>query len=166
MAEQYEIVIRNETKGNKTPVTSQPYTNGDSSVAVPISKKTTDSSGNNQNALASAIIAANVIKPYVQQAVSFGISQVEMKTGSAELQRKLNAYNQIGSSAVSIVAAGVIGGPVGALTAAGAMAVSIGIETAINAVNIQNRKTIEAENLQLARSRAGMVTNHSRGGVV
>lgn len=166
MAEQYEIVIRNETSGQKTPVATQPYTNGGGSVATPITKKTTDANGNNQNGFASAIVAANVIKPYVQQAMSFGISQVEMRTGSPELQRKLSAYSQIGSSATSIIAAGAMGGGVGVLAATAALALSTGIETAINAVNIQNKKTIEAENLQLAKSRAGMVSNHSRGGVV
>jgi hypothetical protein len=40
------------------------------------------------------------------------------------------------------------------------------IQTAINQVNINNQKIIESENLALARSRAGMVTNKSRGGGV
>lgn len=166
MAEKYEIIIRNETNQSKTPIATTPDVNGQSSVASPITKSTATSGNKSQNALASAIVATNVIKPYIQQAINFGISQVEMQTGSAELQRKAQFLNNVGSSVSSIIVAGAVGGIPGALGAAAMLGVSTAIETGINYVNINNRKILEAENLQLAKSRAGLVSNHSRGGVV
>ncbi len=164
LAERYEIIIRNETKQRKTPIATEPNIDGESSVAAPITKSTASKGSGSRNALASAIVATNVIKPYIQQAISFGISQIDMQTGSAELQRKAQFWNNVGSSATSIIVAGAAGGPVGALGAAAMLGVTTAIETGINYVNINNRKILEAENLQLARSRAGMVTNHSREG--
>ena len=163
MPEQYEIVIRNETKQGKTPIATSPNVGEQSSVASPITK-TTVIKGTSQNGLASAIVATNVIKPYVQQAINFNISQIEMATGSAELQRKAQFFSNLGSSAMSIVAAGAVGGVVGAVGAVAMLGLSTVIETSINQANINNRNILEAENLQLARSRAGMVSNHSRGG--
>lgn len=166
LAERYEIIIRNETKQRKTPIATEPSVDGGSYVASPITKSTASKGNGSQNALASAIVATNVIKPYIQQAISFGISQIEMQTGSAELQRKAQFLNNVGASATSIITAGVVGGVGGALGAAAMLGVTTAIETGINYVNINNRKILEAENLQLARSRAGMVSNHSRGGGV
>lgn len=167
LAESYEIILRNETRQGTTPVaTTQSINGGGGYLAEPISYTSTDSKGNNKNALASAIVAVNVIKPYVNKALAFGISQVEMQTGSAELQRKLTAYSEIGSTTLGIVSAGLIGGPGGAAVAAVTLAAQTAIETGLNWVSINNRKIIESENMQLAKSRAGMVSNRSRGGLV
>ncbi len=166
LTEQYEIIIRNETARRDTPIAAQPNVNGESAVASPITKKTASSEGKNQNALASAIVATSAIKPYVQQMISMGISQIEMGTGSAELQRKAQAFNTLGSSALGIVAAGAVGGIGGALSAAAMMAVQSAIEAGVNYVSINNRKILETESLQLQKSRVGMVSNRSRGGGV
>lgn len=167
LAESYEIILRNETRQGTTPVaTTQGINGGGGYLAEPISYTSTDSNGNNKNALASAIVAVNVIKPYVNKALAFGISQVEMQTGSAELQRKLTAYSEIGSTTLGIVGAGLIGGIGGAAVAAVTLAAQTAIETGLNWVSINNRKIIASENMQLAKSRAGMVSNRSRGGLV
>lgn len=165
LAERYEIILRNETNGGSTPVSTTNGINGGSGyLAEPVTATTATKKSN--GALAGTIVAVNVIKPYVNKALSFGISQVEMQTGSAELQRKLSAYSEIGSSALGVVGAGLALGPTGAVAAAVTFAAQTAIETGVNWVNINNRKVIESENMQLAKSRAGMVSNRSRGGVV
>ena len=165
MAERYEIILRNETYGGSTPVsTSNGINGGYGYLAEPVTATT--ATKKNNGALAGAIVAVNVIKPYVNKALSFGISQVEMQTGSAELQRKLSAYSEIGSSALGVVGAGLVAGPTGAVVAAVTFAAQTAIETGVNWVNINNRKVIASENRQLAKSRAGMVSDRSRGGVV
>lgn len=166
MPEQYEIVIRNETNKSSTPVATNGTVIGGSTVAEPIQKTTTSSDGSNKNALVSALVATSAIKPYIQQAVSFRISQIEMQTGSAELQRQMAARYSMLSSAGGILSAGLTGGIPGAAIAAAMMVAQTGIETGVNYVEIKNKKTLEEENLQLRRSRAGMVAGKSRGGGV
>lgn len=163
MAELYEIVIRNETDGGNSPIATDPNVNGEGNAGSPITKKTSASS---QNRLISAVVATNTIKPYIQQAVTFGISQVDMQTGSPELQRKMQAITGVASSVGGIVTSGIVGGWAGAAASAGMQILQGLIQTSINYVNINNQKIIESENLALARSRAGMVTNKSRGGGV
>lgn len=162
MAELYEIVIRNETNGGNSPIATEPNVDGTGNAAEPITKKKVDT----QNKMVSTIVAVNTVKPYIEQAVNFGVSQVEMRTGSAEMQRKAQAFSSIGSTASGLVIAGLTGG----ISAMGAMAgmqlLQTIIQTSINQVNINNQKIIESENLALAKSRAGMVTNKSRGGGV
>jgi hypothetical protein len=165
MAELYEIVIRNETEKKNTPVATDATVEGGGSVAEPV-KKNNGKDGNPKNSLFSSLFASNTVKPYIQQAISFGVSQVDMNTGSSELQRKLQAFSSVGSSLGGIVSAGIVGGLPGAAAALGMQTLQTVIQTAINQVNINNQKIIESENLALARSRAGMVTNKSRGGGV
>lgn len=164
MAELYEVILRNETAQRDTPIATDPNVDGESGIAAPIKKKTTGADGKNQNAMVSMVVATNVVKPYIQQAISVGISQVEMVTGSSELQRKMEIMNSIGSSVSGIVAAGIVGGLPGAAAAAAMLAVQKTIEASVNSINIQNQKKIEQENLSLARSRAGMISSRSREG--
>lgn len=163
MAELYEIVIRNETDGGNSPIATEPNVNGEGNAGSPITKKGGASS---KNQLLSAVVATNTIKPYVQQAITFGVSQVEMTTGSPELQRKMQAVTGIASSVGGIVSSGIVGGWAGAAASAGMQLLQGIIQTSINQVNINNQKIIESENIALAKSRAGMVTNKSRGGGV
>jgi hypothetical protein len=89
-----------------------------------------------------------------------------MRTGSAELQRKKQAFASVGSNATGLVIAGATGGFGAAAAMAGMQLLQTAIQSIINQVNINNQKIIESENLALAKSRAGMVTNKSRGGGV
>lgn len=162
VTETIEVIIKDQTSGGDSPVTVD-ASEDNAAVALPAdpakARKTTTAALSAQ-----AVVAVGYIKPYVQQMLSFGISQVEMNTGSAELQRKLEGYSTIGSSAVAIGAAAAAGGAIGAVSAAGLMLVQTSIEAMLNNVSIQNRKTIENENIALLRSRAGLISNRSRGG--
>lgn len=166
MAEMYEIIIRNETSSGTSPIATDANVNGEGSVAMPITKKIGGKQSESPNRMVSAIVATNAIKPYIEQVANFGISQVEMSTGSPELQRKLQAVSSVASSVSGIVVAGVTGGVGAAAAMAGMQLLQTIIQSTINQVNINNQKIIENENLALARSRAGMVTNKSRGGGV
>lgn len=161
MAELYEIVIRNETDGGNSPIATEPNVNGEGNAATPIKK-----SGESKGRLVSSIVAVGAVKPYIEQAINFGVSQVEMRTGSAEMQRKAQAFSSVASTAGGMVIAGLTGGLGAAAAMAGMQLLQTIIQTSINQVNINNQKIIESENLALAKSRAGMVTNKSRGGGV
>ena len=164
MAELYEIVIRNETDGGNSPIATEPNVNGEGNAATPITKK--KATAESPNRLVSSIVAVGAIKPYIDQAVSLGVSTVEMRTGSAELQRKKQAFASVASNAGGLIIAGATGGVGAAAAMAGMQLLQTAIQSIINQVNINNQKIIESENLALAKSRAGMVTNKSRGGGV
>lgn len=164
MAELYEVILRNETTQRDTPIATDPNVDGESGIATPIKKKTTGADGKNPNAMMSMVVATNYIKPYIQQAISVGISQIEMTTGSSELQRKMEVMSSVGSSIGGIVTAGIMGGIGGAAAAGAMLLIQKTIEASINSINIQNQKKIEQENLSLARSRAGMISSKSREG--
>ena len=166
MAEEvnYRIIIENHAQEGETPVSTDSTNGGTPAPASPVTEQKTKV---NKGFLSNVMVATNVIKPYVQQAISFGVSQVEMETGSASLQRRAQAYSSIGSSAISIVTAGIMGGAAGAAGAAGVMLLQTMIESAMNAQTIQNQKQMEQENIALRKSRAGLSINRSReGGVV
>ena len=118
MAELYEIVIRNETNGGQSPIATEPNVNGEGNAATPITKK--KATAESPNRLVSSIVAVGTIKPYVEQAVNLGVSTVEMRTGSAELQRKKQAFASVGSNVTGLVIAGATGG-VGAAAAMAGM---------------------------------------------
>lgn len=161
---EYRIVIDNNTRDGETPVSTNAATgkNPDEGVPVDQQKKSDDKSG----VFSKVMVATNVVKPYVSQVVSFSVSNIEMETGSAALQRKAQAFSGLAGSATSIVTAGIMGGPAAAAAAAGTMMLQKLIQTEINRIAIQYQKQIEQENISLQRSRLGLSANRSRGGGV
>ena len=138
MAELYEIVIRNETDGGNSPIATEPNVNGEGNAATPITKK--KATAESPNRLVSSIVAVGTIKPYIEQAINFGVSQVEMRTGSAEMQRKAQAFSSVASTAGGMVIAGLTGGLGAAAAMAGMQLLQTIIQTSINQVNINNQK--------------------------
>ena len=167
MAEEkkYHVIIENRTAENPTPVSTSAQTSGagDNEQASPVTEPRVGKGG---NFLSNVMVSTNVIKPYIQQAASFGISQIEMDTGSASMQRRYQAYTSIGSSAASIVTAGIMGGPAAMAGAFGVMMIQSLIQAEFTRQAINNQKQIEQENISLRKSRAGMSINRSRGGGV
>jgi hypothetical protein len=82
------------------------------------------------------------------------------------MQRRAQAFSQIGGSAAGIISSAVIGGVPGAAIAVAMTALQTAIQTEFNRINLMTQKRIESENLSLQRSRAGMSINRSRGGGV
>ena len=161
MEGEYRVIIENRTDDSGAPVSTGKSNAEQPSEGVPAKKKQERGSG---NLMANVMVATNVIKPYVQQAASFGVSQIEMQTGSAALQRRAQAYASIGSSASSVITAGIMGGPAAALGAAGIMAFQSMIQAAMTHNVIQMQKQIEQESIELRKSRVGLSINRSRGG--
>lgn len=151
----YRLIIEDQTSGEKTPVSTE----GHIEEARPIKKD-----AKKQGGLANVMVATNVVRPYVQQVASFGVSNIEMATGSAAMQRKVEAFSGIGATASSIVVAGIAGGAPAAAAAAGVLLIQKTLETALNKMQIEMQKQVENENIALSKSRAGMSTNRSRGG--
>lgn len=161
MEGEYRVIIENRTDDSGAPVSTGKSNAEQPSEGVPAQKKQSQNGG---NLMANVMVATNVIKPYIQQAVSFGLSQIEMQTGSASLQRRAQAYSAIGSSVSSIVAAGMTGGLPAAVGAAGVMAIQSIFQSSMTYSAMQMQKQIEQDSIDLRRSRAGMSINRSRGG--
>lgn len=163
MAE-YRILIENKTADEGAPVSTSP--NGDNiPEAVPADKAVKDSE-NGGGKLAQVMVATNVIKPYIQQAVSFSVSQIEMESGSASLQRRAEAFGSAASSVGGVVAAGIMGGPAAAVAAGATMLVQKIVQAEFQRMAIANQKRMEQESISLQRSRLGLSANRSRGGGV
>lgn len=156
----YRIVIENNTEEDPVPVSTAPNGNAEKGGRPANGKKQNKDPGS----IANVMVATNVIKPYIQQAAGFYVSRIEMETGSAMMQRKAQAFSQIGSTVSGIVSAGIMGGAGAALGAAGVLTIQSIIQAEFNKLTIQTQKQIEEESLVLQRSRAGMSTNRSRGG--
>jgi hypothetical protein len=160
MAE-YRIIIENQTEEKTVPVSTDPNAAG--SPGGQVKEKT---KGKEQSALAKAFVATNTVTPYVQQAINFSVSRIDMETGAAAMQRRAQAFSQIGGSAAGIISSAVIGGVPGAAIAVAMTALQTAIQTEFNRINLMTQKRIESENISLQRSRAGMSINRSRGGGV
>ena len=165
MAEEknYHVIIENRTAENPTPVSTSASSAGDNEQASPVTPTSVNKGG---SFLSNVMVSTNVIKPYIQQAASFGISQIEMDTGSAAMQRQYQAYSSIGSSASAIVTAGIMGGPAAMFGAAGMMVLQSMIQAEFTRQAINNQKQLEQESISLRKSRIGMSMNKSRGGGV
>lgn len=157
----YEIVIRDQTNNaESTPVSVDSAAGASGTDNKAPKEKDKDAQGS----LASTLVSVGAIKPYVQQAIGFMVSSVEMRTGSAELQRKATLLSSVGASAVTIITDAVTRGPKAAAITAGIMAVQSVFEHSIKQDANRLQAIIESENLALRRSRLGMSTNHSRFG--
>ena len=157
----YEIVIRDQTEESEgTPVS----VDSAAGASATDNKAPKEKDQKEQGALASALVAVGNIKPYVQQVIGFGASTIEMRSGSAEMQRKANLLSSVGSSAITIIAAGKAGGLKAAASTTATLAIQGALQYAMNQESNRLQAIMEAENLSLRRSRLGMSTNHSRFG--
>lgn len=158
---EYRIVIENHAQEGDTPVSTNAALGKNPSEGVPADKQQSDKGG---NILSNVMVSTNVIKPYVQQAISFSVSKIEMETGSAALQQKAQAVTGVISSASGIVAAGIMGGPAAAGSAAAVMLLQTMLQATFNNERLQLQRRMEQESLSLQRSRLGMSVRQSRGG--
>lgn len=164
MSEEVRIIITDETSGEGTPVAT-PRSSAPSTPMAPKDEKDAKKEAR-AGVIAMGLVAYRELSPYISQAVQFGISQIEVTTGSAESQRKAQMLSNMAGTGLSIVVAGLAGGP-GAAAAAAGMAALQGITSALyRSMEIQNQKRLENENLALRKSRLGLATNRSRTGGV
>lgn len=164
---QYRVIIEDNTESRADiPVSgSDDLTKPVRPGSVPTVQKSAKAV--DKGAVAAGLVAVASIRPYVDMAVNFGISQISLVTGSAEAQQRAEAIKSEVSSATTLGYAALFGGVPGLATAAGMIAVQKAIAFAQHQFTVNAQKAIEAENIGLRTSRLGAATNRSRqGGVV
>ena len=155
----YEVILKNETDGKYQPVALPNDAPSDHSVS-PAEAQRNQEKGVNM----AGLVAVNQLTPYITQAVNFGISQISMTHGSDELQRKATIVSSMAGTLGGIAIGAATGGVAGAAVAAGMQALNALINLGYSRLAIQNRRTIEDENIALKKSRAGLAVNRSRTG--
>lgn len=156
------VYFYNETDGDKLPVSTPSEPDGTSS-GVPVSQQKAEQK-KDKGAFVAGVVAAQQIKPYVDQIVGFKISQIEATTGSAELQQRAQIVSGAVSAVASIGMGAVTGGVPGALVTTALTVLSSSISFMQNSTAINNNKKIERENLYRRKSAYGQSVNRSRSG--
>lgn len=159
-----EVIITDTTQGDRTPVATptepQGTTAGQAATQDKAEKK------GEKGEVVAGLVAIQQIMPYVNSAVNFRVSQIQMQTGSAELQQRAQIVSGMASTAISIGLGAAVGGVPGAAVSAALSALQGAISYVQNSMIIAQQKRLEDENLQLKRSRIGMTVNRSRTGGV
>lgn len=119
-------------------------------------------------------IASQTIKPFIQQATNYVISNVELTTGSTQLQQKVDFAMQAvntGISAWSNAAAGAalttsmgLSGPLGIGIGLALTAVTTGMDIAFKQQQINLKSEEESRQISYLVNRAGPAFNSSRRG--
>lgn len=158
------ITIRNETDGDRVPVSTPNEPQGTKSGApVSVAKAEREQ---NKNALVAGFVVAQQVKPYVDQVIGFSVSQIQATTGSSELQQKAQVVSGAVSAIASIGIGAVVGGVPGAAISAALTVVSGAITTVQNGIAIDTNRRIEREAIDRKTSRLGQTINRSRTGGV
>lgn len=145
----YEIVIKNETTTSKSSPVAGDSGNGGS---APAKNQSTEN-------LVKSLVAYKKVVPYVKQAIQHEISTVELRTGSAELQQRIEFGYQVVSSGVGIAENILVGFAVGNVAGAVAGAV-VGIagellNVGYRADTINLKRSEESISLGIMDRRAG-----------
>lgn len=156
------VYIRNETDGERLPVSTTSEPSGTKS-GVPVSQGSAERK-QDRGAFVAGVVVAQQIKPYVDQVIGFGVSQIQATTGSAELQQRAQVVSGAVSSVASIGMGAIVGGVPGAAVAAALTVMQSTISGIQNSIAIQNNKRIENESLQRRKDALGQSVNRSRSG--
>lgn len=157
-----EVIITDTTQGDRVPVSTQAEPQGTTAGhGVSQSKAERQS---DKGVVAAGLVAVQQVMPYVNSAVNFGVSQIQMTTGSAELQQRVQLVSGMASTAISIGLGAAVGGVPGAAISAALAALQSSITFAQNSIILNQQKVLEGENLRLKSSRVGMTVNRSRSG--
>ena len=162
MAEEIKIVITNETDGERVPVSIPEQPAGTTSGVASSPEKVEREQARGK--VVGGIVVARQLKPYVDQIVGFGVSQIEATTGSAELQQRAQVISGAVSSVAGIAMGAAVGGVPGAAVAAALTVIQTTMSVAQNQAAIENRKRIERELIERRTSVLGQSVNRSRTG--
>lgn len=156
MAENNEYVIRivNETQSTAPEVGGAGGINADSGNSLGATNA--GKSGNTTNKAAKALqglFSAHTAVNMTKQAISFGVSQVQIETGSREMQQRASALYSAGTALTGIVAAGIAGGPATAGVALLGTLISKATSILFEMESIANQRRLEdiARNLSAQR---------------
>lgn len=158
------IIIRNETDGDNIPVSTKDSPKG-TKAAKAVSQEEA-ARKKERGELVAGLVAVQQVKPYVDQAINFGVSQIQATTGSAELQQRAQLVSGAVSSGTSIILGAAVGGVTGAAATAALSVLQSSISFVQNSITIENNRRIERENINLRKSRLGQSVNRSRTGGV
>lgn len=159
-----EVIITDTTRSDRTPVSTPTAPQG-SEDTQGVSQTRAERSAD-KGVAAAGLVAVQHVMPYVNTAINFGVSQIQMQTGSAELQRKAQVVTSAVSFAANVTMSAVVGGIPGAAVSIALQTVQSMINMTQRSIEIQNQKTLENENISYKRSRMGMTVNRSRTGGV
>lgn len=157
-----EVIITDTTQGDRVPVSTQAEPQG-TTAGQGVSQSKAENKAD-KGAVVAGLVAVQQIMPYVNSAVNFGVSQIQMTTGSAELQQRAQLVSGMASTAISIGLGAAVGGVPGAAISAALAALQSSITFAQNSIVLNQQKVLEGENLRLKSSRVGMTVNRSRSG--
>lgn len=157
-----EVIITDTTQGDRVPVSTQAEPQG-TTAGQGVSQSKAENKAD-KGAVVAGLVAVQQVMPYVNSAVNFGVSQIHMTTGSAELQQRAQIVTGMASTAISIGLGAAVGGVPGAAISAALAALQSSITFAQNSIVLNQQKVLEGENLRLKSSRVGMTVNRSRSG--
>lgn len=157
-----EVIITDTTQGDRVPVSTQAEPQG-TTAGQGVSQSKAENKAD-KGAVVAGLVAVQQVMPYVNSAVNFGVSQIQMTTGSAELQQRAQLVSGMASTAISIGLGAAVGGVPGAAISAALAALQSSITFAQNSIILNQQKVLEGENLRLKSSRVGMTVNRSRSG--
>ncbi len=164
MAKSINIIIRNETDGEPIPVSTKESPRG-TKAGKAVSQNEVERQ-QDKGTLAAGLVAVQQVKPYIDQAINFGVSQIQATTGSAELQQRTQLVTGAASTGISIALGAIVGGVPGAAVTAAMSALQASISIVQNSIARENNRRIENENINLRKSRLGQSVNRSRTGGV
>lgn len=156
---QYELrIVIDEGGGTSSQIAGSSSSGGNETTATPVKSQ----------ASLATFVATRAIKPFISQAKNFLVNNVELMTGSTELQQRVDFAMQAidaGASVISTTAAGsAIGGPIG-----GAVGFVVGIVQQLTGyffeqqqINLERRS--EDRQISYLQNRAGPAFNMSRRG--
>lgn len=156
------VVITNATDDDRIPVSTTTEPQG-STVGAGMSQ-TKAATKMDKGVNVAGLVAVQQVMPYVNNAVNFSVSQIQVTTGSAELQQRAQIVSGAVASVVSIGLGAAVGGVPGAAISAAMTALQSAITAAQRSFEINVQKKLEEENLNLKKSRIGMTVNRSRSG--
>lgn len=152
----YEFIIKNDNPcENESPLAGEPQ-----------SLDLTTQEGQREATIKSLVAVNKFVKPFVTQAISHRVGTVQLRTGSQELQDKVNfAYQTIThvASFAESVATGwlVTGNPIGAVIGGAVSILTTVYGYAQNLQTINLQKNLENMSLDMARERAGGLASYS-----
>lgn len=149
MAE-YEITLKNDSSGAGT---ASPIANAQTPASTP------ESAASNSSAGVKSLVVYSKAKAFIKQGIQHQINTVELRTGAAEVQQRLQFGYQIASDVFGIGESIAVGAAVGSVPGAILGAVVGVFGTVVNYANRQNtinmQETREDITISLMDKRAG-----------
>lgn len=151
MSNGYTITIKNETQSSKSPIADN--------LQSTKSESTQENDKLSRKDLAGYFAFKRIVSPFVRMGIEYGISTINVRTGRAEAQQRIQFAYSVGRQVVGVLENVAIGALVGGLPGAIVSAVMSTVTTvagyAINQGKINMQRDLESISLGLMNIRAG-----------